>query len=143
VSPIADHVTVDFELRGCPINKTQLLEVLNAFLNQRPPRINGDSVCVECKAVGNPCIMVTQQLPCLGPVTHAGCEALCPSYQRSCFGCYGPKTTVNTQALSEQFRQQGVSAQRIEHLFKSYNAGNILFRQAAESARIEDEPEPT
>lgn len=127
VSPIANHVPVDFELRGCPINKNQLLEVLNAFLNRRPPRISTDSVCTECKAAGNPCIMVTAQQPCLGPITQAGCEALCPSYNRGCFGCYGPKETLNAQALADQFRQQGISEQRITALFRSYNAASCAF----------------
>lgn len=131
VSPIAEYVKVDFELRGCPINKTQLLEVLSAFINQRPPRVRGDSVCTECKAAGNPCIMVTQQLPCLGPVTHAGCNALCPSYNRACFGCYGPKETLNTTALIKQFRQQGVSELKIKHLFRSYNADSEVFKDAS------------
>lgn len=130
VTPIADHVTVDFELRGCPINKYQLLEVLNAFINRRAPRISADSVCTECKAAGNPCIMVTEQQPCLGPVTHAGCEALCPSYHRGCFGCYGPKETLNVKALANQFRLQGCSEQRITHLFRSYNAASEAFDEA-------------
>ncbi len=92
-TPIADHVTVDFELRGCPINKRQLVEVLSAFLAGRKPVTPAHSVCVECKLSGNVCVMVAHGTPCLGPVTHAGCGALCPSYHRGCYGCFGPMET--------------------------------------------------
>ncbi|MDX1541133.1 MAG: oxidoreductase, partial [Geminicoccaceae bacterium] len=81
-TPIRDHVPVDFELRGCPIDKRQLLEVISAFLHGRKPNIPSNSVCVECKQKGNVCVMVAHGTPCLGPVTHAGCGALCPSYNR-------------------------------------------------------------
>ena len=92
-TPISGHVPVDYELQGCPINKQQLLEVLGAFLVGRRPEIPGSSVCMECKRAGNVCVMVAHGTPCLGPVTHAGCGALCPSYDRGCYGCYGPMET--------------------------------------------------
>ena len=98
-TPISDHVQVDFELQGCPVSKHQLLEVLTAFLAGRRPRIPAYSVCVECKRRGTPCVMVARGTPCLGPVTQAGCNALCPSYARGCFGCYGAKETPNLAAL--------------------------------------------
>ena len=97
--------TVDFELQGCPIDKRQLLEVLSAFLNRREPRISAQSVCVECKRRGNVCVMVAHGTPCLGPVTHAGCGALCPRYDRGCYGCFGPKETPNTASLAELVRR--------------------------------------
>ena len=81
-TPIHDHVKVDFELRGCPINKRQLLEVLNAFLNGRRPNIPSHSECIECKRRGTVCVMVAQDTPCLGPVTQAGCGNLCPPHGR-------------------------------------------------------------
>ena len=99
-TPISAHVPVDFELRGCPINKQQLLEVIGAFLNRRKPAIAEHSVCVECKRRGTVCVMVAHGTPCLGPVTHAGCGAICPAYARGCYGCYGPMETPNTAALS-------------------------------------------
>jgi sulfhydrogenase subunit delta len=99
-TPIAAHVAVDFELRGCPIDRRQLLEVLSAFLHDRRPEIPGHSVCVECKAAGNVCVTVAHGTPCLGPVTHAGCGALCPSYHRGCYGCFGPMETPNVASLA-------------------------------------------
>jgi sulfhydrogenase subunit delta len=98
-TPIAAHVPVDLELQGCPINKRQLFEVIGAYLHGRRPNVPSHSVCVECKARGMPCVMVAKGLPCLGPVTHAGCGALCPAYSRGCYGCFGPKETPNTASL--------------------------------------------
>ena len=89
-TPISAHVPVDFELQGCPINKHQLLEVIGAHLNRRRPRVRAHSVCVECKRRGTVCVMVAHGTACLGPVTHAGCGAICPAYDRGCYGCYGP-----------------------------------------------------
>ncbi|NOX38262.1 MAG: oxidoreductase [Calditrichaeota bacterium] len=132
-TPIDEHVYVDFELRGCPINKYQLLEVLNAFLNGRKPNIPNYSVCVECKRRGNVCVMVAHGTPCLGPVTQAGCDALCPSYHRGCFGCYGPKENPNPPALSERFTAMGWSDQEIVRAFRNFNAYAEPFRKESEA----------
>ena len=89
-TPIAEHVRVDFELRGCPIDKRQLIEVIAAFLAGRRPNVRAHSVCMECKRAGRVCVMVAHGTPCLGPMTQAGCGALCPSVGRGCYGCFGP-----------------------------------------------------
>jgi coenzyme F420-reducing hydrogenase gamma subunit len=120
-TPISAHVAVDFELRGCPINKAQLLEVLSAFLASRKPAVASHSVCVECKLRGTACIMV-QGTPCLGPVTHAGCGAICPAYRRGCYGCYGPMETPNTAALAREWRALGASSRDIMRAFRTFNA---------------------
>ena len=132
-TPIADHVFVDFELRGCPINKYQLLEVVNALLNNRKPNTPGYSVCMECKRKGNVCVMVAHGTPCLGPVTHAGCNALCPSYDRGCFGCFGPKEVSNTAALGDWFKQTGMAGDDIVRLFRGFNAYAEPFRKESEA----------
>lgn len=132
-TPIADHVFVDFELRGCPINKFQLLEVVSAYLNGRKPNVPKYSVCVECKRRGTPCVMVSQGTACLGPVTQAGCNALCPAYQRGCFGCFGPMETPNTRALSEEWKVLGKSSQEILRAFRSYNAYADAFRKESDA----------
>ncbi|HVS85422.1 MAG TPA: hypothetical protein VHD91_07310 [Gaiellaceae bacterium] len=98
---IADHVPVDFELNGCPINKTQLLDVVGSLLAGRRPNVQSYAVCVECKRAGIPCVLVSHGTACLGPVTAAGCGALCPLYARGCFGCFGPKEQANVAALEQ------------------------------------------
>ncbi len=132
-TPIADHVPVDFELRGCPISKQQLVEVLSAFLNGRKPNIPPYSVCMECKRGEIPCVMVSGGTPCLGPVTQAGCNALCPSYHRGCFGCFGPKESPNTSSLSEWWAGLGVDSPSILRAFRSFNAFAEPFRKESES----------
>jgi coenzyme F420-reducing hydrogenase gamma subunit len=132
-TPISHHVTVDFELQGCPINKHQLLEVIGAFLAGRRPKIPAHSVCLECKRRGTVCVMVAHGTPCLGPVTHAGCGALCPAYNRGCYGCYGPMETPNTTSLSEWWRRLGVSEQYLVRAFRGVNAYAEAFRKASEA----------
>jgi len=129
-TPISAHVAVDFELRGCPIDKAQLLEVISAFLAGRKPAIAAHSVCIDCKRRGTVCVMV-QGMPCLGPVTHAGCGALCPSYRRGCYGCFGPMETPNTTALAGQWQALGASARDVRHAFQSFNAAAEPFHQEA------------
>jgi coenzyme F420-reducing hydrogenase gamma subunit len=132
-TPIADHVSVDFELRGCPINKHQLLEVLTAFLHGRKPNIPPHSVCVECKLRATVCVMVAQGTPCLGPVTQAGCGALCPSYARGCYGCFGPQETPNTKSLSAWWSGLGVNQRDLVRVFRSFNAYAEPFRKESEA----------
>ncbi len=132
-TPITDHVFVDFELRGCPINKHQLVEVISAFLNHRKPNIPAHSVCVQCKQHGTVCIMVAQGIPCLGPVTQAGCDAICPAYGRGCYGCFGPKETPNTSSLSRWWSQLGVSEEDMLRAFRSFNAYAEPFRRESEA----------
>lgn len=130
---IADHVTVDFELRGCPINKYQLVEVISAFLNRRKPVTPAHSVCVECKLRGTVCVQVAHQIPCLGPVTQAGCGALCPAYMRGCYGCFGPKETPNPPSLSLWWKKLGVSDEEIMRAYRSFNAYADAFRKESEA----------
>ena len=129
---IAEHVPVDFELRGCPINKRQLLEVIDAFLMARKPSVSTHSVCVECKLRGNVCVLVARGTPCLGPVTQAGCGALCPAYDRGCYGCYGPMETPNTRALSARLGTLGVGAAELTRVYRTFNAAAPAFRDESE-----------
>jgi len=132
-TPITDHVFVDFQLRGCPINKYQLLEVLSAFQNGRKPLTPSHGLCMECKRKGIVCVMVAKGIPCMGPVTQAGCGALCPAYARGCYGCFGPKETSNTGALSYSWSQLGVSDPDIMRAFRSFNACAEPFRKESEA----------
>ena len=120
-TPISAHVKVDFELNGCPINKRELLEVITAMLHGRRPNISPASVCMECKRRGNVCVMVAHGTPCLGPVTHAGCGAICPSYNRGCYGCFGPMETPNTASLTRQLKVLGMGDGAVERVFRTFN----------------------
>ncbi len=127
--PISDHVKVDFELHGCPVNKYQLIEVINAYLNGRKPLTPAHSVCMECKRAGNVCVMVAKGTPCMGPIIHAGCGALCPSYHRGCFGCFGPQETLNTSAMSETLARAGMPDEAISRVFRGIYGGVEPFQK--------------
>jgi len=131
---IAAHVAVDFELRGCPIDKRQLIEVLTAFVTGRRPVIPAHSVCIECKLAGQVCVMVAHGTPCLGPVTQAGCGAICPRYHRGCYGCFGPQDTPNTASLSDGWRRLGASDTDLVRVFRNVNAEADAFRKAGDAA---------
>jgi coenzyme F420-reducing hydrogenase gamma subunit len=136
-TPIAAHVTVDFQLRGCPIDRGQLLEVVGAFVQGRQPRIPTYSVCVECKRRGAVCVAVAHGTPCLGPVTQAGCGALCPAFNRGCYGCFGPQDTPNTASLAQRLLDGGMRPVEVQRFFRTFNAGAEAFR--AESQRHESQ----
>lgn len=145
-TPISRHVKVDYELHGCPINKHQLLEVLLAFTAGRRPQVSNDSVCMECKAAGNVCVMVAQGEHCLGPITHAGCGALCPSFDRGCFGCYGVKEQADVESLFVFLRdQRGMTTQQAVALVRSFNADapelKVIASDRKWGRRREDRPE--
>jgi coenzyme F420-reducing hydrogenase gamma subunit len=132
---IADHVPVDFELRGCPIDRGQLLDLITAVLFGRKPHVPGHSVCVECKARGTVCVAVARGIPCLGPVTQAGCGAICPAHDRECFGCFGPSESPNLVSLTGFYERRGTSRESLVRLVRSFNAAAPAFR--AESDRLE------
>jgi coenzyme F420-reducing hydrogenase gamma subunit len=133
-TPVAEHVPVDFELRGCPINKSHLVELIAATLAGRKPAIPSYSVCMECKRRANVCIAVAKGIACLGPATQAGCGALCPSYDRGCYGCYGPMETANTASLRNQLRVLGQTDDQIVRAMRGFNAWAWQFRKASEES---------
>lgn len=131
-TPISAHVSVDFELRGCPIDKHQLLEVLSAYIQRRIPRIPTYSVCVECKRRGVVCVAVANGTPCLGPVTQAGCGALCPAFSRGCYGCFGPQETPNTASLANRLLDLGMAEDQVMRVYRTFNAAAEPFRRESE-----------
>ena len=136
---IAEHVSVDFELRGCPVNKHQLLELVSAFLSGRAPVFSGDSVCTECKRRGTTCVTVAHGIPCLGPVTHAGCGAICPAYDRGCYGCFGPSAGAAMPALSKMLSGHWMQPAEITRYLRTFNANAPAFRAESERLTLSDE----
>jgi len=130
--PISDFVPVDFELRGCPINKGQLIELVTSLLIGRKPRVPAHSVCMECKRRGTVCVMVAQGVACLGPATQAGCGAICPAYNRGCYGCFGPMVTANPNSLGEQLITLGETNAEVARSFRSFNGYAPAFKIASE-----------
>lgn len=128
--PIEAHVKVDGAVQGCPPNRFQLMEVIAAALAGRRPNLPTNSVCLECKRKGNVCVMVAHGTPCMGPVTNTGCGALCPTYHRGCYACFGPMETPNTASLIGWWRGMGVREEDIVRSFRSFNGWRESFRDA-------------
>jgi sulfhydrogenase subunit delta len=131
-TPVSAHVAVDFELRGCPIDRHQLLEVITAFLHGRKPTVAAHAACIDCKMRGIPCVMVARGEPCLGPITHAGCGALCPSVGRGCYGCFGPSDAAQTRPLARRLLAGGTPRPALRRLFTTFNAAAPAFREGLE-----------
>ena len=131
-TPISAHVPVDFELNGCPINKKQALEVVTSLLLGRAPTLPAHSVCIECKRRGTVCIPVAQGVACLGPLTHAGCGAICPAYNRGCYGCYGPMESPNPDSLMERYASSGVQRSELVRLLRGFTGYQEAFRAASD-----------
>jgi coenzyme F420-reducing hydrogenase gamma subunit len=131
-TPISSHVRVDFELQGCPVDKGQLLDVVSAFLAGKRPNVSPHSVCEECKIRGNVCVLVARGVPCLGPVTHAGCGALCPSFARGCYGCFGPKETPNVDSIGHWLTKSGETPSGFVRSLRTFNTWAAGFREGAE-----------
>ncbi|MCA8989813.1 MAG: oxidoreductase [Planctomycetaceae bacterium] len=131
-TPIAEHVTVDFELRGCPVNTQQLVQLLSDLIHQRRPSVPGHSVCRDCKLNGTVCITVAQGLPCLGPVTHSGCGAICPQFSRGCYGCFGPAEQANVMSLMGWLQNKGHLSDELVPLLSNFNNAAPAFHAAKE-----------
>ncbi|MBQ0988215.1 oxidoreductase [Streptomyces sp. F63] len=141
-TPVSAHVRVDFELRGCPVDRGQLLEVVTAFLAGRKPGIPDHSVCFACKRRGTVCVTVARGTPCLGPVTHAGCGALCPAYGRGCYGCFGPAAGAAPDKLIPLLRRDGLDDRAVERFLRTFTAAAFEERRAGGPAGAEEEPAP-
>lgn len=127
---ITNHVRVDWEIWGCPVNTTQVIDVVRSLLFGAAPKIKRDAVCHECKRLGHVCVLVTKQEPCMGPLTRTGCGALCPGMGRACYACYGPSENPNPRSLGEQFSHYGLSDKKIANQFLHINNQAPAFNQA-------------
>jgi sulfhydrogenase subunit delta len=143
-TPIAAHVFVDFELRGCPVNQYQLLELVSGLLAGRKPNIPTHSLCIDCKRRGLPCVLVSQRRPCLGPITQTGCGALCPACGRACYGCFGPMEQPNMASLGDWFTERLDSTPRqMKRMLRMFNGYLEPFKQASDHyERVEKGQEP-
>ncbi|MFI6727366.1 oxidoreductase [Streptomyces atratus] len=130
-TPISAHVPVDFELRGCPIDRGQLVEVITAYLADRKPDVPAHSVYFECKQRGTVCVTVAHGTPCLGPVTHAGCGAICPAYGRGCYGCFGPSNSTNFPSFIPLLRRDGMDTLDVVRVLRTFNTAAPEFDAAS------------
>jgi sulfhydrogenase subunit delta len=131
-TPISAHVPVDFEVNGCPINKMQILEVITQLLEGRALHLPSHSVCMDCKRRGTVCVMVARGLPCLGPLTRTGCGAICPAYNRGCYGCFGPLDAPNSDSWCAQVMKDGMQRADMVRLLRGFTGFQGTFRSASD-----------
>jgi len=130
--PVSDFIEVDYAIGGCPANKLQLLSVLKQVLIGRRVYQRGESLCQECKRKGNVCVVVAKGQPCLGPITREGCGALCPSYERGCYGCFGPMVDPQPGALARRFEDLGLSREEAALRIRSITSWSEPIRRFLE-----------
>ncbi len=131
-TPVAEHVKVDLEISGCPIDGRELVHVVTQVLAGAAPRLPEHDVCLDCKRLGRTCVVVTRGSPCLGPVTRTGCGALCPTMGRDCYGCFGPSTGAAPAALAARYRAMGVPADELARRFRGITGALGPFRETAD-----------
>jgi len=119
--PISAVVEVDAVIPGCPIDREEFIEVVRALLVGKKPPIPDYPVCVECKLKENVCMFHIARF-CLGPVTRAGCDAICPTYGNGCEGCRGLIPNPNENAMQDVLAEAGLSVEDILSRFTMFNA---------------------
>ena len=126
---ISSVVKVDLELWGCPVNSRQIVAAVRALLFGVAPIEEHDKLCLECKRRNTVCVMVSKGEPCMGPVTRTGCGALCPTFGRACYACYGPAENVNTDALAGRLSGLGLVDDEVARRFLFINSGADAFQR--------------
>jgi sulfhydrogenase subunit delta len=130
---IDTYIPVDAYLHGCPIDKEELVEFIVSALLGRKPALRPYSVCMECKLNGNICLLTAYGIPCMGPVTRAGCKALCPTRGRGCYGCHGPMEDANPESMGRILERLGLSNDDIVRHFRMFTGNAEAFRKGAEN----------
>ncbi len=119
---IDKYIKVDYYVRGCPINKHELIDLLKKLLAGQKPKTYSHPVCNECRLKENPCLLQKGEL-CMGPITVGGCDAICTSFGSPCESCRGPLKDASTQAIIKVFEEKGMNKEELVRLFIKF-AGN-------------------
>ncbi|KPK04696.1 MAG: hypothetical protein AMS20_08360 [Gemmatimonas sp. SG8_28] len=122
MAPRALHevVDVDFSISGCPIEKDQFLTAMADVLNGNAPLRVCYPVCAECRMRECNCLLSEQGVPCLGPLTQAGCHARCPSLGIPCIGCRGPSDDANVAAGMELLTAKGLAPDDVARRLRTF-----------------------
>jgi coenzyme F420-reducing hydrogenase gamma subunit len=132
-TPIGEHVKVDLDIWGCPVNKYQVLEAIAALLQNRHPNLPSHSVCLDCKRKGTVCVVVANGMACLGPATRSGCGAICPSMGRGCYGCFGPAPKAELETVIPVLQATAAYPGEALHLLRYFTGYAPKFREAAQT----------
>jgi len=118
--PVSAVVPIEYELPGCPMNRYEFLKLVKSLLLGKKFELPNYSVCVECKQAGNVCVFDKGEI-CLGPITRAGCDAICISNGRRCWGCRGLVDDPNTDSEKEILQKHGLTVDDILKQYRLFN----------------------
>jgi sulfhydrogenase subunit delta len=122
--PIEAVIPVDFAIPGCPIDRNEFVACVKALLLGKKPPIPDYPLCVECKLKENTCLF-TRGKVCLGPVTRAGCSAICPTYGQSCEACRGFITNPNDSSMRNVLAQHGLSVDQVTSMYTMFTTYQV------------------
>jgi sulfhydrogenase subunit delta len=128
---ISEIISVDAALPGCPIDRNELIKAVTHLLQGRMPQIADQPLCIECKLKENVCVY-TQGMVCLGPITLAGCDAICPTYGDGCEGCRGMISNPNLTALRQVMLEHGMQADQIESKLTMFMTNQMMAMEKAQ-----------
>jgi coenzyme F420-reducing hydrogenase gamma subunit len=117
---INEIVAVDAYIPGCPIDRNEFSKMVTSIALGRKPRLPNYPVCVECKKNENICVFELDQF-CLGPITRAGCNAICPTNGEGCDGCRGFLEDLRVNAMKDVLRKNNISLDVMMKRFNLYN----------------------
>ncbi|MDZ7798299.1 MAG: hydrogenase [Patescibacteria group bacterium] len=127
IKPISHFVKVDFTIPGCPINNKEFLRVMYDLAQDKIPHIEDKAVCWECQLRGNECLL-QKGLPCYGPVSLGGCQAVCPTHGFPCYACRGPIKKPNVKSLRQIFKKHGLEKD-FEILMQEFGAADEILKK--------------
>jgi sulfhydrogenase subunit delta len=120
--PLNEYVKVDLNIPGCPVEKDETLRAIISLLSGNTPQAFTYPVCVECKLNEYPCLITEKNLPCLGPLVRAGCNARCPGLGLDCIGCRGPvEVKENFSAEYKMLLDRGFSKEFILNRLRTFS----------------------
>ena len=128
------HVKVDYRLRGCPIEREEFLSLITSLLVDRMPQEINHPVCMECNQREIECLML-KGIPCMGPITCAGCNALCPAAGTPCEGCRGTMKDAGIRQLKVRLEEIGVSRKMIKNMLERFSSDEIKGMERAKNDR--------
>jgi sulfhydrogenase subunit delta len=108
--PIDAVVKVDAFIPGCPIDREELIGAVKALLRGKKLPIPDYPMCLDCKLKENVCLFDKGGY-CLGPITRAGCGAICPSHGSGCEGCRGAISNPNWDSMMKVLQEHGLAPQ--------------------------------
>ncbi len=116
-------VEVDHYIRSCPMDRSEFVQVVTSLLLGRRPYDPNFAVCVECRMKENVCVydLDTDEI-CLGPVTRAGCGALCPAFGSACIGCRGLFEQANLDSMMDVMTRHGIDEREGKRRIRMFNA---------------------